>query len=393
MLTLRFPVSGQNYAMRPPSGHAFQRSQAPQPNFRMQADTFGHVGRASHIMDKPRFGFAGCGVCPMCVAGAAAARTVNQIRDLQGDKGNDLTIEAGKTANRLRKSAQSITGNGNVDIQHFDGSRLQPMPPEEFPILELAALPRVYAGTDKTKYTLKADLDERWKDISRGIGNSLTRVEKHISYHKSDTPGLNVPQILGESSDALRNHMQTFGLVHHLNEKTSGAETLPVVIGYTTLTEKRDRELLVASTRELPQMEGFGIDAAGVMNALGLAAKSGRYDSVAVMVEPFQSDVEKYLKKLKTHTAVKEFQDDIPDEYADLRAKYHTGLSVYQVDLEPLKKLYADTPGETVEDKDVAFLKQIEVSDMEEAEHAEPDACKTDRSPLMNWREVVFRKP
>ncbi len=352
-----------------------------------------------HVTMNLRFGAPGCGVCPMCVIGMAAANRVNKIRDLE--RQSDLTIDAGLITQELR--ALAIKGNGldetTFKIQNFDGTRLHSIrrtdqrSTNDAYVIELAALPRTYHTKKLDKYTIHNNTDDPiFQDAINGLNGKGLVVSELKRYSKTETVPIDEKAILPDG-DALRHQFRTYGTFHHLNEKTRGNKTTPLLVGYTTLTEKLPGELLVASVRELPQLEGIGADAGGLMNAIGVAAKSTRYNSVAVFVEPYQVDLVKYLRRLQENGInVQEYGvgHKLPEAYEELLSRYNSRKdkpagTIYRIDLAQIKAFYQASLAKLNQEKfptlaevDVDFLTNIQDSDetetcaimMDEAEQA-----------------------
>ncbi len=268
---------------------------------------------------EPRFGHY-CGVCPLCVAGMAAKMEVENIRKLRS--GEDIEVNVGNASKRIREAAskKGVSAERSA-VGNEDGTRLQPVSLEtdkqgnkDWHALTIAALPRKYDTPDAQSYRIDGQKSGFSNGLFEIVTSGVVDASKVIRYpsgkdlppppleYDSDLP---IIEKFDHTRDGLVRglHVKTFGLYHHLSEgikeSTKTGMSDPLFIGYTTLTQLEKNELLLASVREIPGFEDIGIDAGGLLNVLGLAARRQDLDSVAVVVEKWQKGLYLYLDRLK----------------------------------------------------------------------------------------------
>ncbi len=324
-----------------------------------------------------------CGVCPICVAGAAARAEVAKIGELR--KGEDIEITVEEASQKIRGVGRKTGAKvGRTSIGNEDGTRLQPFSEADLPAASVAALPRIYSP-DKRTYLINGSTRQETKGTDNGLyrlaasGQQLAPGGQTFDFScQPDAPPPPMqkdpekPLLPAYKSRAREQEVRTYGIYHHIAEGDEARFTRrsqPLLLGYAALTRLRKDELLVVSLRELPRFERLGVEAGGLMNVLGSAAKSDELLSVAVAVEPWQAGLMEYLDDLKQKYgfAVQELgADTLPPEYLTYRekAEWPGGTRFFQVPLAPLKATWAGIdktldPGE----QDTLLLKSIEMPD------------------------------
>lgn len=310
-----------------------------------------------------------CGVCPICVAGAAARMEVSKINEMrQGtDLDEDIEIQVGQASSTLRTEGKE-TGAlvERTSIGNEDGTRLQPFSVRDLEISSLAALPRIYRSDNQSSYAISANplKEEGRYGTNNGlyravIGGQVLTPEKNgetFSYSCMEgdpPPAPEHPQfpLLGafdNQNQPFGLQIKTFGIYHHVAEgpevRTS-KHSFPLLLGYVSVSKPTPKELFVLSLRELPRFEHLGIEAGGLMNTLGLAAREGQVDAVSVLVEPWQSDLQDYIRDLQdkyrlpvTETRIGKASGDARDLANQLQVPSDSKL--VRIDIGPLKHRY-----------------------------------------------------
>ena len=353
-----------------------------------------------------------CGVCPICVAGAAARMEVNKIGELR--KGEDIEITVEEASRKIRGMGKQTGAKvGRTSIGNEDGTRLQPLSEDDLSSASIAALPRLYTQ-DKRTYTINGNPQAGAKGTDNGTykfatsGQQLAPGGKTFDYScQPDAPPPPLEKV-GLIPDfkpgAAKQAVRTYGIYHHIAEGDDARFTKrsqPLLLGYSTFTRLQANELLVISLRELPRFERLGVEAGGLMNLLGAAAKQDGLDSVTVAVEPWQTGIEEYLTDLKDkyHFNVQPVgAEDLPKEYIDCskKADHPGGTKFYRIPLAPLKATLAtlDTslpPGEF----DTQLLRSIEMPDAirdGEDELVRPEGRNLETVPPVSRMTFLTRK-
>ena len=311
--------------------------------------------KAVHAPKAIKFGIIHpyCGVCPICVAGAAAQKELEAIRHLrEGNEDQDLTITEGQAMDNIRRAGKE-TGAAveSTNIGHEDGSRLQPIALSDLDVFNLAVLPRVYDLDDKT-YTIGVNPMHTGKGTENGLFKHLIggveSIERTFSYDASEDAA--PPPVREDLLKGLHKGVHALGLYHHVSEGLEVRTTAlskPLLIGYAGFAKLRPRELFVASARSLPGFEGGGVEAGCLMNAMGMAVKTKDYDSVMVLVEPWQKALKEYLGVLKNEYGfeIQELEPkETPAPYMDFKSELDlpNGAELYRISLNPLKESYAN---------------------------------------------------
>lgn len=386
---------GMQAEATPSSPNAFRGITAPRPQVFQGTTTYSWYDAAPDQPARPyplqpvrqvKFGVIPhpyCGVCPICVAGAAARAEVAKIGDLR--KGEDIEITVEEASQKIREMGKKTGAKvGRTSIGNEDGTRLQPFSEGDLSAAAIAALPRIYT-VDKRTYVINGNPRQDAKGTDNGTyklatsGQQLAPGGSTFDYScQPDAPPPPIekdpakPMIPPFKASARKQPVRTYGIYHHIAEGDEARYTKrsqPLLLGYATFTRLQKDELLVVSLRELPRFERLGAEAGGLMNVLGTAAKTTDIQTVAVAVEPWQTGLLEYIGDLrdKYNFPVREIPaQEMPAAYMDLQkqADMPGDTRIFRIPLAQLKATWATidpelAPGE----QDTELLKSIEMPD------------------------------
>lgn len=326
-----------------------------------------------------------CGVCPICVAGAAAKAEVSNISKLR--QGEDIQVTVEEASQKIRSLGKETGADvRRTSIGNEDGTRIQPLAADDSKPISIAALPRLYTPDGK-RYTLKPSPQSEGKGVENGTYKAVTGAQYFTPQRDGSTfsyscdesappPPLENPaapiDLPYEDKPHQKPIMHTYGLYHHISEGPEARSkkfSQPLLLGYITVSRQQPDELLVASLRELPRFERLGIESGGLMNILGVAASKPDLENVAVTVEPWQGSLQEYIEDLKTKYGlpVTELQPvDMPKHYKQWleNAQMPAGTKIYRIGLSRLKETLK-TINSTLKagERDTQLLKSIELPD------------------------------
>jgi hypothetical protein len=331
-----------------------------------------------------KFGFIACGVCPICLAGLEAQRQLNTIKNLRenADAATDTLVKAGSGAAEIR--AVGTLAGGEVNRKYIgneDGTRVQRLDMADYPAFVTAALPRDYPPTEPgytaSDYKIVGNPAHPLKGIDNGLykhllGGLRQAKEGTESFTEEATPSVQEALL-----DRLGEKPQAFGVYHHIADgnlvKNNGDRTIPLLIGYASVAQPRPRELFVPSIREMPGFESLGAAPGGLMNLLAMATQHGGFDSVQVLVEPWQQELKDYIVgalKNEYHFPVEEFPlGKMPIGYRDFIHDLNlpTGSCLYKIPLDTLKAARKNLPSPAEEPdkgkRDTALMETIKLPD------------------------------
>jgi hypothetical protein len=299
------------------------------------------------INSQPRFGSC---MCPICLS----IGLIENAYDNVGKIKEGATVEVGSVM-------RSIAAQTSYDYMvHENATRLLTPAKTDENRIRAAVMDRTMLQSSDNQGTQQVELKVPpegglFTTVFSAFTKTRNRPDEYRTYPKS-LDILPVADISltppGQSED-----YNLLSIVHQMYPEDSNPQTTPVSMGYilTRQVESGSRELALLSTREFPTMENMDAAPAGLTNLLGLLAfeQYGSYDSLAVVVEPHQTDLKRYIKHLQTiGIPVKSYvspgeHEARPAETLKMPAAYErellqlfpqTALSVYRVDLAPLKQ-------------------------------------------------------
>lgn len=330
-----------------------------------------------------KFGFIACGVCPICLAGLEAQRQLNTIKDLRenADASSDTLVPVGSGASAIRAVGTLAGGEvGRKYIGNEDGTRVQRLDMADYSAFVTAVLPRDYppteAGYTALDYKIVGNPAHPLKGIENGLYKHLLnglqqRKEGTESFTEEATPAVQERLL-----DGLGKKPRAFGVYHHIADgnlvKNNGDRTIPLLIGYSSAAQLQPRELFLPSTREMPGFESLGAAPGGLMNMLVMATQHGGFDSVQVLVEPWQQELKDYIRALKSdyHFPVEECPiEKMPSDYREFvqDSNLPTGSRLYRIPLDTLKENLKNLPSPSEEPdkgkRDTALMETIKLPD------------------------------
>jgi hypothetical protein len=298
--------------------------------------------------------FAGC-MCPICLSIGIIENAYNSIDKIkQGE-----TIEAGGLMRNISAQTQ------HDYMVHDHATRLVTPAQCDDNRIKAAVMER-QALHGAAKNQIKLEIPAEGSLFTTVCGAFAKVPQKPVQYRTYPKSMDTVPLCdISLTPPADPTQPTLLSIVHQMFPEDNKPHTTPVSMGYvlTQVLEPKSNELVMVSAREFPTMENMDIAPTGLTNLLGLLAHEqfGKFDTLAVVVEPQQEDLKGYLNHLKAvGIPVKPYVGNpaqIPNSLK-LPSTYQTTIerlfpkqapSVYQVDLKPIKHwLKNGLPSETI---------------------------------------------